>query len=79
MLVIWSASSRMMSLKPALCALGQHPGAALPKHRETNPPCPCILVLAKFLICSRTTSMPRSSDALSCGFERASAAPPTPA
>lgn len=27
-------------------------------------------VLAKFLICSRTTSMPRSSDALSCAVRR---------
>lgn len=35
-------------------------------HRA-HPADPCMRVLAKFLICSRTTSMPRSSEALSCG------------
>lgn len=53
-LVIASASSRMMSLKPAMPLLADAPLRLK-----------ICFVEANVLICSRTTSMPRSSEALS--------------
>lgn len=53
-LVMASASSRMISLKPAI-----------PVREADEPIVKICLVEANVLICSRTTSMPRSSEALS--------------
>lgn len=52
-LVMASASSRIISLNPAIEDFAEAPMVKI------------CLVLAKVLICSRTTSMPRSSEALS--------------
>jgi hypothetical protein len=55
--VMASASSRMMSLNPA--------AAPPPPGFEVGATEKICFVEAKVLICSRTTSMPRSSEALS--------------